>query len=46
MSIVGRVPLPIRPGPHNVHYLRTKRDRLGHDLPDLDLATPPEGGPG
>jgi 3,4-dihydroxy 2-butanone 4-phosphate synthase / GTP cyclohydrolase II len=45
LSIVGRVPLPIRPGPHNVHYLRTKRDRLGHDLPDLDLAAPPEGGP-
>jgi 3,4-dihydroxy 2-butanone 4-phosphate synthase/GTP cyclohydrolase II len=22
--------------PHNLRYLRTKRDRMGHDLPDLD----------
>jgi 3,4-dihydroxy 2-butanone 4-phosphate synthase/GTP cyclohydrolase II len=30
------VPLPISPNPENLHYLRTKRDRMGHDLPNLD----------
>ena len=35
LRITGRVPLPIRPSPENLHYLRTKRDRMGHDLPDL-----------
>ena len=30
-------PLEIAPNRHNIHYLRTKRDRMGHDLPgDLD----------
>jgi 3,4-dihydroxy 2-butanone 4-phosphate synthase / GTP cyclohydrolase II len=28
------VPLRTAPTPHNVRYLRTKRDRLGHDLAD------------
>jgi 3,4-dihydroxy 2-butanone 4-phosphate synthase / GTP cyclohydrolase II len=36
LAIIGRVPLPIRPNPENLRYLRTKRDRLGHDLDDLD----------
>ncbi|MQA15145.1 MAG: bifunctional 3,4-dihydroxy-2-butanone-4-phosphate synthase/GTP cyclohydrolase II [Pseudonocardiaceae bacterium] len=36
LEIVGRVPLPVRPNPENLHYLRTKRDRMGHDLPGLD----------
>ena len=31
----GRVPLPVRASPENLRYLRTKRDRMGHDLPDL-----------
>jgi 3,4-dihydroxy 2-butanone 4-phosphate synthase/GTP cyclohydrolase II len=30
------VSLPIRPTRENLHYLRTKRDRMGHDLPNLD----------
>jgi len=30
------VPLPVRTSPHNLRYLRTKRDRMGHDLPGLD----------
>jgi len=25
-------------GEHNLRYLRTKRDRMGHDLPWLDAA--------
>jgi 3,4-dihydroxy 2-butanone 4-phosphate synthase/GTP cyclohydrolase II len=28
--------LPVRPHPENVRYLRTKRDRMGHLLEDLD----------
>jgi 3,4-dihydroxy 2-butanone 4-phosphate synthase / GTP cyclohydrolase II len=36
LSVTGREPLPIRPHPENVHYLRTKRDRMGHLLDDLD----------
>jgi 3,4-dihydroxy 2-butanone 4-phosphate synthase/GTP cyclohydrolase II len=38
LSIVGRVPLEITPNADNLAYLRTKRDRMGHDLPlDMDL---------
>ena len=36
LTINGRVPLPIRPNPENLRYLRTKRDRMGHDLDGLD----------
>ena len=36
LTVVGRVPLPVRASPENLRYLRTKRDRMGHDLPDLD----------
>jgi 3,4-dihydroxy 2-butanone 4-phosphate synthase/GTP cyclohydrolase II len=36
LTITGRVPLPVRPNPENLHYLRTKRDRMGHELTDLD----------
>lgn len=36
LRIVDRVPLPIRPNPENIRYLRTKRDRMGHDLDNLD----------
>ncbi|MEU7825636.1 bifunctional 3,4-dihydroxy-2-butanone-4-phosphate synthase/GTP cyclohydrolase II [Catellatospora sp. NPDC049133] len=38
LKVVGREALPIRPHPENLRYLRTKRDRMGHelDLSDLD----------
>jgi 3,4-dihydroxy 2-butanone 4-phosphate synthase/GTP cyclohydrolase II len=36
LHVVGRVPLPVRPHPENVRYLRTKRDRMGHLLDELD----------
>ena len=36
LAITGRVPLHIRPNPENLRYLRTKRDRMGHDLDGLD----------
>ncbi|MDX1440255.1 MAG: bifunctional 3,4-dihydroxy-2-butanone-4-phosphate synthase/GTP cyclohydrolase II [Rubricoccaceae bacterium] len=32
LEIVESVPLEILPGEHNESYLRTKRDRMGHDL--------------
>ena len=34
LQIVARVPLPSASNPHNVRYLRTKRDRMGHRLPE------------
>jgi 3,4-dihydroxy 2-butanone 4-phosphate synthase/GTP cyclohydrolase II len=40
LRITGRVPLPTRPNPENLGYLRTKRDRMGHALPGLDGPTP------
>jgi 3,4-dihydroxy 2-butanone 4-phosphate synthase/GTP cyclohydrolase II len=36
LAVIGREPLPTRPHPENVRYLRTKRDRMGHLLDDLD----------
>jgi 3,4-dihydroxy 2-butanone 4-phosphate synthase/GTP cyclohydrolase II len=36
LTIVDRVPLPIRPNPENLRYLKTKRDRMGHELSYLD----------
>ena len=40
LSMIERVPLEISPNDHNLAYLRTKRDRMGHDLPhDLDVAS-------
>ena len=35
LTITGRVPLPVRAHRENLRYLRTKRDRMGHDLPEL-----------
>ena len=36
LRVIDRVPLPISPNPENLRYLRTKRDRMGHDLDHLD----------
>jgi 3,4-dihydroxy 2-butanone 4-phosphate synthase/GTP cyclohydrolase II len=41
LTIVGREPLPSHVTVDNLTYLRTKRDRMGHDLPDLER---PENG--
>jgi 3,4-dihydroxy 2-butanone 4-phosphate synthase/GTP cyclohydrolase II len=35
LEIVGRVPLQVMANSHNLRYLRSKRDRMGHDLPGL-----------
>ncbi|TDC42817.1 bifunctional 3,4-dihydroxy-2-butanone-4-phosphate synthase/GTP cyclohydrolase II [Micromonospora sp. KC207] len=39
LTVTGRESLPIRPHPENVRYLRTKRDRMGHLLDELDEVT-------
>lgn len=39
LVVTGREPMPVQAGEHNLRYLRTKRDRMGHDLPWLDAAT-------
>ncbi|MFH0245279.1 bifunctional 3,4-dihydroxy-2-butanone-4-phosphate synthase/GTP cyclohydrolase II [Streptomyces sp. HK10] len=36
LHVTGREPVPVQAGEHNLRYLRTKRDRMGHDLPWLD----------
>ncbi|GAY12464.1 3,4-dihydroxy-2-butanone 4-phosphate synthase [Pseudonocardia sp. N23] len=39
--------MPVRPTPENLRYLRTKRDRMGHELPGLgDAAEGAAGGAG
>ncbi|KQB85822.1 bifunctional 3,4-dihydroxy-2-butanone-4-phosphate synthase/GTP cyclohydrolase II [Corynebacterium lowii] len=35
LSITGRVTVPVSVNEENVRYLKTKRDRMGHDLPDV-----------
>jgi 3,4-dihydroxy 2-butanone 4-phosphate synthase / GTP cyclohydrolase II len=39
LDVTAREPMPVRAGEHNLRYLRTKRDRMGHDLPWLDTTT-------
>jgi 3,4-dihydroxy 2-butanone 4-phosphate synthase/GTP cyclohydrolase II len=36
LEIVDRIPLEVPPNPHNIDYLRTKRERMGHILEGLD----------
>ncbi len=36
IAVAERVPLTPHPNDHNLAYLLTKRDRMGHHLPDLD----------
>ncbi|WP_241228349.1 bifunctional 3,4-dihydroxy-2-butanone-4-phosphate synthase/GTP cyclohydrolase II [Corynebacterium hylobatis] len=33
VEITGRTSVPVAPNEDNIRYLRTKRDRMGHDLP-------------
>jgi 3,4-dihydroxy 2-butanone 4-phosphate synthase / GTP cyclohydrolase II len=44
VPVAERVRLTPHPNDHNLAYLLTKRDRMGHDLPDLASHTP--DGPG
>jgi len=32
IEIVEQVPIKVKPNPHNLHYLKTKREKLGHLL--------------
>lgn len=41
LSIVERVPLETRPTAENIGYLRTKREKLGHLLENLEPETAP-----
>jgi 3,4-dihydroxy 2-butanone 4-phosphate synthase/GTP cyclohydrolase II len=40
LTVVEQVPLAVHPTPENIGYLRTKRDRMGHELPELDVTGP------
>jgi 3,4-dihydroxy 2-butanone 4-phosphate synthase/GTP cyclohydrolase II len=35
VAVEEQLPLTPRPNPHNLRYLRTKRDRMGHHIPGL-----------
>jgi len=37
IKVAERVPLTPHPNDHNLAYLLTKRDRMGHVLPDLEI---------
>ncbi len=51
LEVVEQVPMVIDPNPHNERYLRVKREKMGHLLPDAAGAgqggspPPPAGGP-
>ena len=32
LEIVENVEIEVPPNEHNLHYLRTKRDKLGHEI--------------
>jgi 3,4-dihydroxy 2-butanone 4-phosphate synthase/GTP cyclohydrolase II len=36
LQIVERIPLQVRPGKHNLRYLRTKHEKLGHVFDSVD----------
>ncbi len=38
ITVASRESMPVEAGEHNLRYLRTKRDRMGHDLPWLEGA--------
>jgi 3,4-dihydroxy 2-butanone 4-phosphate synthase / GTP cyclohydrolase II len=44
LTVADRVPLPIRPNAENLRYLRTKRDRMGHVLDNLERSDDVEDG--
>ena len=41
VPVAERVALTPHPNDHNLAYLLTKRDRMGHDLPDLQVTPTP-----
>jgi 3,4-dihydroxy 2-butanone 4-phosphate synthase/GTP cyclohydrolase II len=45
VTVDAQVPLTPQPNAHNLRYLRTKRDRMGHSIPDLPSVEPVETTP-
>jgi 3,4-dihydroxy 2-butanone 4-phosphate synthase / GTP cyclohydrolase II len=50
LEIVERIPLESQPNPENIHYLKTKKEKLGHLLesfatPNSDALATEDGGP-
>ncbi|MDN5896538.1 MAG: GTP cyclohydrolase II, partial [Nocardioides sp.] len=43
VTVAERVPLALHPNDHNLSYLLTKRDRMGHDFPGLGTTGAHEG---
>jgi 3,4-dihydroxy-2-butanone 4-phosphate synthase/GTP cyclohydrolase II len=43
IEVVDRVPCEVAPTPHSIDYLRTKKERLGHELNLSTPQTPSEG---
>jgi len=41
LPVRERLPVAVAPTAENLRYLRTKRDRMGHDLPTLDALVDP-----
>ena len=39
LTVVERVPLEVPPHEANINYLRTKQEKLGHLLPNLEANT-------
>jgi 3,4-dihydroxy 2-butanone 4-phosphate synthase/GTP cyclohydrolase II len=39
ITVVEQIPISSRPTPENIRYLRTKRDRMGHSLQNLETGT-------
>jgi 3,4-dihydroxy 2-butanone 4-phosphate synthase/GTP cyclohydrolase II len=38
LSVTGQLPLRVEPNPYNEGYLSTKRDKMGHTLPNPRIA--------
>jgi len=40
LEVIDQIPIPVRANPHNLRYLQTKRDRMGHSLTVADELAP------